>query len=95
MKNNRKHFGCYVDGCDGEHLARGLCKKHYRRMKGYNKRRYQVVKNNPELGNSSWESHKKWVENNIDKYKLSKKLSDRKYYDKNKEKLLEYRKNRL
>lgn len=24
-----KHAGCTVDGCDGEHRALGLCRKHY------------------------------------------------------------------
>lgn len=29
---NRKHWGCLVEGCDGEHNSRGYCAVHYRRL---------------------------------------------------------------
>lgn len=28
---NRKHFGCSIQGCEGKHFGRGMCKVHHRR----------------------------------------------------------------
>lgn len=33
MANPPRNFGCTVDGCDGAHHCRGLCRKHYERAR--------------------------------------------------------------
>jgi len=88
---NRKHLGCSIEGCDGKHYGRSLCRKHWRRATGEGKRRYQVVKNNKELKRKALEANKRWKQENPEVYKKSKQKSDKKYYEKNKEAVLAYR----
>lgn len=85
-----KYIGCMVRGCEGIHRSRGYCRKHYRKVIKEGTKRYQKVRLDPKLKATLERAQARYKK--TEAYKISKRKSDRNYYDKNKEILLAYRK---
>ena len=84
-----KYIGCKVFGCEGTHRSKGFCRKHYRVFVCESKKRYRKVKNSPTLTESLRIARERYKK--TEAYSKMKATADRRYYDKNKEKLLKYR----
>lgn len=84
-----KYVGCRVIGCVEKHRSRGFCRKHYRQFTGECKKRYQKVKNDKVLSEVLRVAQEKYRK--TEAYAKMKAKSDRRYYDKNKKKISEYR----
>jgi 5-methylcytosine-specific restriction endonuclease McrA len=87
MSKYTTSLNCVI--CGNKVHARNMCRSHYRKVIGENKRRWLKVKNDERLSQVLKESVKRYRQ--TDAYRESKKKSDRKYYEKNKDELLEYR----
>jgi 5-methylcytosine-specific restriction endonuclease McrA len=87
----RKIIGiCSIPECVKTIHCKGFCRSHYRKIFGENKKRYQIVKNNPELLEKYRLAEKRYKQGEIHRNK--RKEQDKKYYLENKKKILEYKK---
>jgi len=81
---------CIIQDCNRKVHARDFCKSHYNKYTGVNKRRWQKVKNDPELLEQARIAKKSYYESA--RGKANKRKRDKCYYRKHKDKINKYKK---